>query len=523
MKRVLVTGSLGYIGSVLTPYLESAGFDCIGFDTGFFSGSCLYPPVPTPTKMRDARDIVDADLEGVDAVVHLAGISNDPMGKLDVAAIYDPTRAYSLSLAKLCKARGIKFIFASSCSIYGLGSDELLTEESPTHPQTPYSLNKRQIEEDLQALSDKDFSPIALRFATIFGRSPRLRFDVVVNMLTGMAAANGTLVLNSDGTSWRPNLHILDACQALRCAIDLDYQGGKLLVLNVGDDTNNLQVIQIAKIVQGVVPGCELRFLSENPELDSEGLIRDRKVKAGADTRTYKVSFQKIREVMPEFACAWSVERGADEMATLFRELCLTPEIFKRRGFYRLQELEHLHGAGYLSDELRWLKARPHLEKSEIPQLPRADVEEFLRKAASSPRRRVPKILHEPGAVLNRVFNFMMQDSYMQPHLHPGDEKIEKIWLVEGKVAVLMFNDAGDVRDVVMLERGQVDFVEIPAFTWHTYVILSAHAVTYETMMGRYEPDTWKGFAGWAPPEGSPGSEAYLAALKAAAVRQARE
>jgi nucleoside-diphosphate-sugar epimerase len=359
MTRVLVTGSLGYIGSVLTPYLASAGFDCVGYDTAFFGGCSLYPPAPTTTVLRDARDIGDADLRDVDAVVHLAGISNDPMGQLDAASIYDPTRAYSLRIAELCKARGVQFIFASSCSVYGVGSGELLTEKSPTHPQTPYSVNKLQIEEDLQRLSDRDFSPIALRFATVFGRSPRIRFDVVVNMLTGMAAANGTLVLNSDGTAWRPNLHILDACQAVRRAIELDYRGGELLILNVGDEANNLQVIQIAKIIQTVVPNCDLRFLAENPELDTEGLIRDRKVKAGADTRTYKVSFEKIRTVMPGFACAWSVERGAGEMAALFRELSLTPEIFKRRGFYRLQELEHLHGDGYLSDDLRWIKARP--------------------------------------------------------------------------------------------------------------------------------------------------------------------
>lgn len=359
MTRVLVTGSLGYIGSVLTPYLADAGFDVVGYDTGFFSGCTLYPAPVTPTVMRDARDIVEADLDGVAAVVHLAGISNDPMGKMDAASTYDPTRAYSLRIAQMCKARGIKFIFASSCSIYGLGSDELLTEESPVFPQTGYSLNKLQIEDDLRSICGDGFSPIALRFATIFGRSPRLRFDVVVNMLTGMAVANGVLVLNSDGSSWRPNLHILDACQAIRRAIELDHRTGELMVLNVGDDANNLQVLEIAKTIQRVLPDCPLRFLAENPELDAEGLIRDRKVK-GTDTRTYKVSFAKIRRVMPDFSCAWTVEQGVREMATLFQELSLDVEMFKRRGFYRLQELEHLLGEGYLSEALRWKAPRPH-------------------------------------------------------------------------------------------------------------------------------------------------------------------
>lgn len=357
MKRILITGSLGYLGSVLTKYLDDRGFDCIGYDAGFFRDALLYPPSPAKTAFRDARNISEADLKGVDAVVHLAGISNDPVGKLDAARVYDPTRVYSLNIAKLCKTLGIKFIFASSCSVYGLGEDELLTESSATHPQTYYSLNKLQIEDDLKSISDKDFSPIALRFATVYGMSPRVRFDVVINMLTGMAVANGSIVLNSNGLSWRPNLHILDVCQSIRCAIELDYCAGELLVLNVGANQDNLQVIRIAQIVQQAVPGCELKFLAENPELDKEGLIRDRKVKQGGDTRTYKVSFDKIKKAMPEFACEWSVEAGVKDMVARLKEISLSNEAFKRRGFYRLQQLEYLHQGGYLSDDLFWLKS----------------------------------------------------------------------------------------------------------------------------------------------------------------------
>ncbi len=358
MKRVLVTGSLGYLGSVLTKYLADDGFDCIGFDTGFFKDSLLYSPVPTQTVFRDARNITEADLKNIDAVVHLAGISNDPMGKLDAARVYDPTRVYSFEIAKMCKRLGARFIFASSCSVYGLGGDDLLTETSDTHPQTFYSLNKIQIENDLQTISDKDFSPIALRFATVFGPSPRIRFDIVVNMLTGMAVSNGNIVLNSNGMSWRPNLHILDACQAIRCAIDLDNRSGELLVLNVGADENNLQVIEIAKIIQQTIPGCELKYLADNPDLDKEGFIRDRKVKEGGDTRTYKVSFEKIKKVLPGFHCDWNVARGVKDMADLFKNLPLSVEIFKSRGFYRLQQLEYLYENGYLSDELFWLKSQ---------------------------------------------------------------------------------------------------------------------------------------------------------------------
>lgn len=356
MKKVLITGSLGYIGSVLTSYLSESGYEVNGYDTGFFKTALLYPPSSTKTIFRDARTITAKDLENIDAVVHLAGISNDPVGKLDAALVYDPTRVYSFDIAKMCKKTGVKFIFASSCSVYGLGEDEFLTESSVTHPQTFYSLNKLQIEGDLQSISDKDFSPIALRFATVFGPSPRIRFDVVINMLTGMAVSNRSVVLNSNGLSWRPNLHILDACQAIRCALELDYNEGKLLILNVGADENNLQVLEIAKTIQKVVQGCELKFLSDNPELDKEGLIRDRKVKDGGDTRTYKVSFAKIKKVFPDFNCEWNVERGVKDMAEKFENLPLSSKLFKSRRFYRLQQLEYLHAGGYVSDELFWLK-----------------------------------------------------------------------------------------------------------------------------------------------------------------------
>lgn len=358
--KILVTGSQGYLGSVLTGVLSEAGHDCIGYDTGFFRDSLLYQPPATQTVFRDARSITEEDLRGVDVVVHLAGISNDPMGKLDAARVYDPTRLFSLEIAKMCKKLGVRFVFASSCSVYGVGGNEKLTESSATNPQTFYSLNKQQIEDDLRTISDKDFSPIALRFATVFGSSPRVRFDVVINMLTGMAVADGVIVLNSDGLAWRPHLHIMDVCESIRRAIEFVYSGGELLVINVGSDENNLQIIDIAHTIQRLVPGCDLKFLSKNPDLDKEGLIRDRKVKqAGEDTRTYKVSFEKIAKVFPGFKCEWNIERGVKEMVERFTALSLSHEMFKRIGFYRLQHLEYLHGNGKLSDELFWLKNQP--------------------------------------------------------------------------------------------------------------------------------------------------------------------
>lgn len=354
--KILVTGALGYIGSLLTGYLEEHGFDCAGYDTGFFQDCTLYEPVKTETIIKDVRLFEESDLEGIDVLVHLAGISNDPFGNMEPAKIYDPTREYSLHIAKLCKKMGVKFIFASSCSVYGIGQKELLNEESKTYPQTAYSLNKLQIEQDLAEISDNTFSPIALRMATVFGMSPRMRFDIVINMLVGMALTTNQIILNSDGTSWRPHVHIDDVCEAFRCCIEQDFQAGQLVVFNVGRNDNNMRVIDVARLIQGCLADCKLKFLDQTHDLDENDLIRDRKIQDGVDTRTYQVSFKKIVNTLSGYQCRHTVEKGIRRLLAELHEIGLNENGFKSKKYYRLQQIEYLYHSKQIDDALFWVK-----------------------------------------------------------------------------------------------------------------------------------------------------------------------
>jgi len=355
-KKVLIVGSQGYLGSRLTEHLKNFGYDCYGIDTGFFKNGILTSPDLIPTITKDARFITKSDLEGYDSLILLAGISNDPFGNMSAEQIYNPARDYALNIASMCKEMGIKFIFPSSCSVYGAASDGFLTEESQTNPQTPYSINKLQVEKGLSLLSDKNFSPIALRFGTVYGMSPRMRFDVVINMLCGMALVTKKVILNSDGQAWRPHLHIHDACDSFRCCLDWELDTDELTVLNVGRNEDNYKIIDVAKTINANVDGSELSYLdikSDNKDFD---LIKDKKIQDGVDTRTYKVLFDKVNEILPGFKCQWNIEKGIKNLLEELKKINLNKDVFNQRDFYRLQQIEFLHKSKQIDDNLIWNK-----------------------------------------------------------------------------------------------------------------------------------------------------------------------
>lgn len=356
MKKVLVTGSQSYIGSVLAPFLTQNNYDVTGIDSGFIKDCLLYTTDNDKTIYKDVRDITVKDLKGFDVVVYLAGISNDPFRNFDPVKIYNPVRKHTIKVAKLCKKLGIKFIFSSSCSVYGKGIDGYSDETAATFPQTPYSLNKVQIEQDLAKITDRNFTPIIFRFATAFGLSLRMRFDLVINMFTAMAYTSGKIILNSNGQAWRPNVYVNDICKAIKYAIDYNPPIGQKIILNVGSTSQNYQILELAKIVQKQIPGCEIALINLVGTQIDEELIKDRKIQDGVDSRNYKISFEKIKKVFPGFECDFTVTEGVKTMLKKFDEIKLTKKQFENINFYRLQKLEWLIKNNYISEELRWIK-----------------------------------------------------------------------------------------------------------------------------------------------------------------------
>ncbi len=342
VMKVLVTGSDGYIGAVLGPLLIERGHEVSGIDCGFYAGRALYEDrrQRPEVRVKDIRSLTAADLAGQDAIVHLAELSNDPLGEMDPETTYDINHRGSLALARAAKAAGVpRFIYTSSCSVYGVGSDEVRDETSPPRPQTAYASCKVLVERDVGALADASFSPVFLRNATAFGASPSMRFDIVLNNLAGIAWTEREIRMTSDGTPWRPLVHVEDICQAIALALAAPREALHGEILNVGDDGQNYRVREIAEIVAAAFPGCLTTF---GP--------------SGGDNRSYRVSFAKIRRHLPGFRCRWSAADGARQLHDIFTRIAMTPEVFADPAFTRLKRLQQLIAAGQLDRQFFWQK-----------------------------------------------------------------------------------------------------------------------------------------------------------------------
>jgi nucleoside-diphosphate-sugar epimerase len=340
--RVLLTGSDGYLGTVMAPVLAARGHEVIGLDAGFYREGRLYDaPAQVPTITRDIRHVTVADLEGFDAVVHLAELSNDPLGQHRPRVTYAINGDGSAQLARRAKRAGVRrFLYSSSCSVYGAGTGDWKTEESPTEPLTAYAACKLRTEAVLGVLAGETFSPTCLRNATAYGASPRIRFDIVLNQFAGFAWTTQRIVINSDGSPWRPLVHALDIAEAFACALDAPEEVVHNQIFNVGCNEENYRVREIAGIVASVFVGSETAFGPAN-----------------SDGRSYRVSFDKIASTLPGFTCRWTAEKGAAELKRTFERIQLTPEMFTFRAFRRLAQLEHLLASGRLDEEFFWRAA----------------------------------------------------------------------------------------------------------------------------------------------------------------------
>jgi nucleoside-diphosphate-sugar epimerase len=341
IMKVLVTGTDGYIGALLAPMLLERGHDVVGLDTGFYRDGWLFhtdigkfPPYIS----KDLRQITEEDLKGFEAVVHLAELSNDPLGQHNPSVTYDINHVGSVALAKRCKSIGItRFIYTSSCSVYGVGSGDFITEEAKPNPQTAYAQCKVLVERDLSQMADDDFSPTFLRNATAYGPSPRMRFDLVLNNLAGLAWTTREIRMTSDGTPWRPLVHLLDICEAVACCLDASRDVVHNQVFNVGDNQENYQVKEIAQIVADVIPGCMLTFGSNN-----------------GDNRSYRVCFDKIHAKLPGFRCHRNARLGATQLIEVFERIGMTRQTFEFRPFTRLNQLKYLLETKQIDDGFFW-------------------------------------------------------------------------------------------------------------------------------------------------------------------------
>jgi nucleoside-diphosphate-sugar epimerase len=338
--RVLVTGHDGYIGSEMVRLLRAAHHDVAGLDTYYFAGCNFGPETPDIPALRlDVRDVEPRHFAGFDAVIHLAALSNDPLGNFHVDTTYEINHRASVRLAECAKAAGVsRFLFASSCSLYGVAGEDILTEEAPFHPITPYGESKVRVERDLRALADDRFSPTYLRNATAYGLSPRLRLDVVVNDLVACALTTGEILVKSDGTPWRPLVHVEDFCRAFLAALHAPREKVHDEAFNVGRTEENYRVSELAELVREAVPGAAVHY--------AEG--------GGPDPRSYRVNCDKLARTLPEFRPEWTVRRGIDQLVQGFRAHRLSREQREGPRYVRIRHIQALLRAGRLDASLRW-------------------------------------------------------------------------------------------------------------------------------------------------------------------------